>query len=170
MFAPRALLSVSAFEENLFNLPHLKVRLNKSVEGEVKMSVVQYGDDSFASKAKVLDNNLIDRDWAMTKFVAAVKGLAQVVDYESNMLESSGVPDYEEINLCKIRGLRDLNKSMSDVKRYMNQDIEHEVESLLSDLQEKLQRNSELLQTHLNAVNDLSRAMQLSGRVKETEE
>ncbi len=148
----------------------MKVRLNNSVEGEVKMSVVQYNDDSFASKAKVLDNNLIDRDWAMTKFVAAVKGLAQVVDYESNMLENSGVPDYEEINLCKIRGLRDLNKSMNDVKRYMNQDIEHEVESLLSDLQEKLQRNSELLQTHLNAVNDLSRAMQLSGRAKEIEE
>ncbi len=148
----------------------MKVRLNNSVEGEVKMSVVQYGDDSFAAKAKVLDNNLIDRDWAMTKFVAAVKGLAQVVDYESNMLESSGIPDYEEINLRKIRGLRDLNKSMSDVKRYMNQDIEHEVESLLSDLQGKLQRNSELLQTHLNAVNDLSRAMQLSGRAKEIEE
>ncbi len=140
------------------------------VEGEIKMSVVQYGDDSFATKAKALDNNLIDRDWAMTKFVAAVKGLAQVVDYESNMLESSGVPDYEEINLCKIRGLRDLNKSMSDVRRYMNQDIEHEVESLLSDLQKKLQRNSELLQTHLNAVNDLSQAMQLSGLAKELEE
>ncbi len=140
------------------------------IEGEIKMSVVQYGDDSFAAKAKVLDNNLIDRDWAMTKFISAVKGLAQVIDYESNMLESSGVPDYEEINLCKIRGLRDLNKSMSDVKRYMNQDIENEVESLLSDLQEKLLRNSELLQTHLGAINDLSRAMQIAGRVKETEE
>ncbi|EJF76681.1 hypothetical protein MCO_01520 [Bartonella sp. DB5-6] len=133
------------------------------------MSVVSYGDDSFASKAKILDNNLIDRDWAMTKFVAAVKGLAQVVDYESNMLESSSIPDYEEINLCKIRGLRDLNKSVSDVKRYMNEDIENEVESLLSDLQEKLQRNSELLQTHLSAVNDLSQAVQIAERTKETE-
>ncbi|WP_156851101.1 flagellar protein FlgN [Bartonella refiksaydamii] len=133
------------------------------------MSVVSYGDDSFASKAKILDNNLIDRDWAMTKFVAAVKGLAQVVDYESNMLESSSIPDYEEINLCKIRGLRDLNKSVSDVKRYMNEDIENEVESLLSDLQKKLQRNSELLQTHLSAVNDLSQAVQIAERTKETE-
>ncbi|WP_317993686.1 flagellar protein FlgN [Bartonella gliris] len=133
------------------------------------MSVVQYGDDSFASKVKVLDNNLIDRDWAMTKFVAAVKGLAQVIDYESNMLESSGVPDYEEINLCKTRGLRDLNKSMSDIKRYMNEDIENEVESLLSDLQEKLRRNSELLQIHLDAANDLSRAMQTAAHAKETD-
>ncbi|GAA5102570.1 flagellar protein FlgN [Bartonella acomydis] len=133
------------------------------------MSVMQYGDDSFAAKAKVLDNNLIDRDWAMTKFVAAVKGLAQVVDYESNMLESSGVPDYEEINLCKIRGLRDLNKSINDVKRYMNEDIENEVESLLADLQEKLQRNSELLQTHLGAVNDLSQVVQVAVRAKEAE-
>ncbi|EJF98006.1 hypothetical protein MEI_01038 [Bartonella vinsonii subsp. arupensis Pm136co] len=133
------------------------------------MSVVQYGDDSFASRANVLDNNLIDRDWAMTKFVAAVKGLAQVVDYESNMLESSSVPDYEEINLCKIRGLRDLNKAISDIKRYMNEDIENEVESLLSDLQEKLHRNSELLQTHLDAVNDLSQSMQGgAARTKET--
>ncbi|WP_455479137.1 flagellar protein FlgN [Bartonella sp. B23] len=133
------------------------------------MSVVQYGDDSFSSKAKVLDNTLIDRDWAMTKFVAAVKGLAQVVDYESNMLESSGVPDYEEINLCKIRGLRDLNKSIGDMKRYMNKDIEDEVESLLADLQEKLNRNSELLQMHLDAVNDLSQAVQISSRTKETD-
>ncbi|WP_345119272.1 flagellar protein FlgN [Bartonella pachyuromydis] len=133
------------------------------------MSVVQYGDDSFAARAKVLDNNLIDRDWAMTKFVAAVKGLAQVVDYESNMLENSGVPDYEEINLCKIRGLRDLNKSISDVKRYMNEDIENEVESLLSDLQEKLHRNSKLLQTHLDAVNDLSQAIQIAARTKEVD-
>ncbi len=130
---------------------------------------MQYGDDSFASRANILDNNLIDRDWAMTKFVAAVKGLTQVVDYESNMLESSSVPDYEEINLCKIRGLRDLNKAISDIKRYMNEDIENEVESLLSDLQEKLHRNSELLQTHLDAVNDLSQAMQgAAPRKKET--
>lgn len=130
---------------------------------------MQYGDDSFASRANVLDNNLIDRDWAMTKFVAAVKGLSQVVDYESNMLESSGIPDYEEINLCKIRGLRDLNKSIGDIKRYMNEDIENEVESLLSDLQEKLHRNSEFLQTHLDAVNDLSQAMQGAAvRTKET--
>ncbi|EJF75986.1 flagellar protein FlgN [Bartonella alsatica] len=132
------------------------------------MSVVQYGDDSFASKAKVFDNNLIDRDWAMTKFVAAVKGLAQVVDYESDMLESSGVPDYEEINVCKIRGLRDLNKSINDIKRYMNEAIENEVENLLSDLQEKLHRNSELLQTHLDAINDLSQAMQITACTKET--
>ncbi len=128
---------------------------------------MQCGDESFSAKAKVLDNNLIDRDWAMTKFVAAVKGLAQVVDYESNMLESSGVPDYEEINLCKIRGLRDLNKSISDVKRYMNEDIENEVESLLADLQEKLHRNSQLLQTHLDAVNDLSQAIQTAAHTKE---
>ncbi|WP_208431433.1 flagellar protein FlgN [Bartonella doshiae] len=133
------------------------------------MSVMQYGDDNFTPKAKVLDNDLIGRDWAMTKFVAAVKGLAQVVDYESNMLESSGVPDYEEINLCKIRGLRDLNKSVSDMKRYMNEDIESEVESLLSDLQEKLHRNSELLQIHLDAANDLSQALQVTARTKDIE-
>ncbi|WP_332060711.1 flagellar protein FlgN [Bartonella sp. CB74] len=122
-----------------------------------------------SSKAKVPDNDFIGRDWAMTKFVAAVKGLVQVIEYESNMLESRGIPDYEEINLCKTRGLRDLNKSMSDMKRYMNQDIENEIESLLSDLQEKLHRNSELLQTHLDAVNDLSQAMQVAGRVKESD-
>ncbi|UTO28052.1 flagellar protein FlgN [Bartonella harrusi] len=133
------------------------------------MSVMQYGDDSFASKAKVLNNDLIDREWAMTKFVAAVNGLAQVVDYESNMLESSSVPDYEEINLCKIRGLRDLNKSMSDIKRYMNEEIVQEVENLLSDLQQKLNRNSELLQSHLTAVNNLSQAMQGAGGIKETD-
>ncbi|WP_019223626.1 hypothetical protein [Bartonella rattaustraliani] len=133
------------------------------------MSVVQYGDDSLALKAKALDNNLIDRDWAMTKLVAAVKGLAQVVDYESNMLENSALPDYEEINLCKIRGLRDLNKSMSDIRRYMNEDLENEIENLLSGLQGKLHRNSELLQKHLNVVNDLSQAIHVTARAKEAE-
>ncbi|WP_455478054.1 flagellar protein FlgN [Bartonella sp. B10] len=133
------------------------------------MSVAQYSDDNVETKAKVLDNDLIDRGWAMTKFVAAVKGLAQVIDYESNMLESSGVPDYEEISLCKTRGLRDLNKSMSDIKRYMNQDVENEVESLLTDLQEKLRRNSELLQIHLDAVNSLAHALQTTARTKLTD-
>ncbi|MBX4335207.1 flagellar protein FlgN [Bartonella raoultii] len=133
------------------------------------MSIMQYGDESFASKAKTLDNNLIDRDWAMTKFVAAVKGLTQVIDYEISMLESNRIPDYEEINLCKTRGLRDLNKSISDIKRYMNEDIENEVESLLADLQEKLHRNSELLQMHLDEINDLSQVAQSAVRTKETE-
>ncbi|WP_455476353.1 flagellar protein FlgN [Bartonella sp. B17] len=122
-----------------------------------------------ASKEKIPDNDHICRDWAMTKFVAAVKGLSQVIDYESSMLESHGVPDYEEINLCKIRGLRDLNKSINDVKRYMNQDIENEIESLLADLQKKVHRNSEFLQTHLDAVNDLSQALQVAVRTKETD-
>ncbi|WP_455476812.1 flagellar protein FlgN [Bartonella sp. B41] len=133
------------------------------------MSVAQYSDGGVAPKATVLGNDLIDRDWAMKKFVAAVKGLAQVIDYESNMLESNGIPDYEEVSLCKTRGLRDLNKSMSDVKRYMNQDIENEVKTLLSDLQEKLHRNSELLQSHLVAVNDLFHDMQGASSLKETD-
>ncbi|MCZ2328978.1 flagellar protein FlgN [Bartonella sp. F02] len=133
------------------------------------MSIAHCDDEDITSQTKALDNKLIGRDWAMTKFAAAVKGLAEVVDYESNMLESCGVPDYEEINLCKTRGLRDLNKSMSDMKRYMNQDIENEVESLLLDLQKKLHRNSELLDTHLDAVGDLSQILQNAINSKETE-
>ncbi|AGF74903.1 hypothetical protein BAnh1_10340 [Bartonella australis AUST/NH1] len=124
------------------------------------MFAAKHKNESVELKEKTLNNNLIGRDWAMTKFVAAVKGLAEVVDYESNMLESRGVPDYEEINLRKTRGLSDLNKSMSDMKRYMDQDIENEVEALLSDLQEKLHRNSELLQIHLDAVKNLSQVME----------
>ncbi|MCZ2203281.1 flagellar protein FlgN [Bartonella sp. A05] len=133
------------------------------------MSTAQCDDENVISNTKISDNNLIGRDWAMTKFIAAVKGLAEVVDYESNMLESRGIPDYEEINLCKTRGLRDLNKSMSDMKRYMDHDIEHEVESLLSDLQTKLHRNSELLHIHLDAVKDLSQVLQITTRTKEAD-
>ncbi|OPB31956.1 flagellar protein FlgN [Bartonella sp. AR 15-3] len=133
------------------------------------MSVVQYDDENVALKTKILNNNLIGRDWAMTKFNAAIKGLSEVVDYESNMLENHGSPDYEEINLRKTRGLRDLNKSMKDVKRYMDQDIEIEVQRLLTDLQEKLNRNSELLRIHLEAVKDLSQIMRVAARAEETD-
>ncbi|ATO57644.1 flagellar protein FlgN [Bartonella sp. 1-1C] len=135
------------------------------------MSIVQlqYDDENVALKTKILNNNLIGRDWAMTKFNAAIKGLAEVVDYESNMLENHGAPDYEEINLRKTRGLRDLNKSMNDVKRYMDQDIEIEVQTLLTDLQEKLNRNSELLRIHLEAVRDLSQIIQVAVRAEETD-
>ncbi|WP_102830536.1 flagellar protein FlgN [Bartonella bovis] len=133
------------------------------------MSVAQCNDENVALKTKVLNNDLIGRDWAITKFMAAVKGLTEVVDYESNMLESHGIPDYEEVNLRKTRGLRDLNQSMKDVMRYMDQDVASKVESLLSDLQEKLLRNSELLQVHLEAVKELSQIMQTAVRAEETD-
>ncbi|CBI76129.1 conserved protein of unknown function [Bartonella clarridgeiae 73] len=133
------------------------------------MSVTQYDDENITLKTKILNNNLIGRDWAMTKLTAAIKGLSEVVDYESNVLENHGVPDYEEINLRKTRGLRDLNKSMNDVKRYMDQDIEAEIQPLLTSLQDKLNRNSELLRIHLEAVRDLSRIMQVAARAEETD-
>lgn len=134
------------------------------------MSIVQCDDEDVALKTKAFGGGRIGRDWAIERFIATVKGLAEVLEYESNMLESHEVPDYEEINLCKERGLRDLNKSISDVKRYMDKDIEDKIEDLLSDLRVKLHRNSELLHSHLDAVKDLSEIFQTSTSTKEADE
>ncbi|ALE02982.1 flagellar protein FlgN [Bartonella ancashensis] len=137
------------------------------------MFIAEHGDkdddNNEMLKTKPLDNELIGREWAITKFMAAVKGLAEVVDYESNMLESHGKPDYEEVNLRKTRGLRDLNQSMKDVVRYMDPEVESDIAHALADLQVKLQRNSELLQTNLEAVRELSQIMQMAARAEETD-
>ncbi|KEG18339.1 hypothetical protein [Bartonella bacilliformis] len=133
------------------------------------MSVAQYNDENTVSQTNIPNNDLIGRDWAITKFMTAVKGLVEVVEYESTMLESHGTPDYEEVNLRKTRGLRDLNQSMKDVARYMDSNVETEVANVLSDLQVKLHRNSELLQTHLEAVRELSQIVQMAARAEDTD-
>lgn len=109
------------------------------------------------------------RDIALTRFAAVIKSLEEVVVDETTALESNQNPDYNNINSRKTRGLRDLNQSLSDVARYFDDVVENQVETLLGGLKEKLVRNSELLQIHLEAVSEISQLMQDAERKQETD-
>lgn len=109
------------------------------------------------------------RDIALARFVAVVNSLEEVVDYETGALEKHENPDYNDINARKARGLRDLNQSITDVARYFDDVVETKVETLLGGLKKKLERNSELLKIHLEAVTELSQMMQDAAREQETD-
>lgn len=109
------------------------------------------------------------RDIALARFAAVVNSLEEVVDYETGALEKHENPDYNDINARKTRGLRDLNQSITDVARYFDNVVETKVETLLGSLKKKLERNSELLKIHLEAVTELSQMMQDAAREQETD-
>lgn len=109
------------------------------------------------------------RDVALARFAAVVNSLEEVVDYETGALEKHENPDYNDINARKARGLRDLNQSITDVARYFDNVVETKVETLLGSLKKKLERNSELLKIHLEAVTELSQMMQDAAREQETD-
>lgn len=109
------------------------------------------------------------RDIALARFAAVVNSLEEVVDYETGALEKHENPDYNDINARKARGLRDLNQSITDVACYFDDVVETKVETLLGGLKKKLERNSELLKIHLEAVTELSQMMQDAAREQETD-
>ncbi|WP_412057553.1 flagellar protein FlgN [Bartonella sp. DGB2] len=116
-----------------------------------------------------MKKNPMASEFAMQKFAAAIEGLGEVVDYESDILESNGNPDYNKINARKTRGLRDLNQAMGEVSVYLNDNMEESIARLLQGLQKKLERNSDLLKIHLEAVSELSQMMQMAVRSEETD-
>lgn len=114
-------------------------------------------------------NDPAARDVALARFAAVVNSLEEVVDYETGALEKHENPDYNDINARKARGLRDLNQSITDVARYFDNVVEAKVETLLGRLKKKLERNSELLKIHFEAVTELSQMMQDAAREQETD-
>lgn len=114
-------------------------------------------------------NDPAARDVALARFAAVVNSLEEVVDYETGALEKHENPDYNDINARKVRGLRDLNQSITDVARYFDNVVEAKVETLLGRLKKKLERNSELLKIHFEAVTELSQMMQDAAREQETD-
>ena len=130
----------------------------------------QSGEQNLAVvPAKVHIDDPAARDVALARFAAVVNSLEEVVDYETDALEKHQNPDYNDINARKARGLRDLNQSMADVARYFDNVVESKVETLLGGLKKKLERNSELLKIHLEAVTELSQMMQEAAREQETD-
>lgn len=133
------------------------------------MSLAEQGNEIVPVAVKKHIDDPAQRSIAMTRFIAAINSLEEVVDYETDTLEKNENPDYNDINARKTRGLRDLNQSMSEIVTYMNKAVESEVETLLGRLKKKLERNSELLKIHLEAVSELSQMMQKAAREQETD-
>lgn len=133
------------------------------------MPLTEQGKGLISSITKKKKDDPIARVIAMSRFTAAVSSLEEVVDYETEALEKNQNPNFNDINARKTRGLRDLNQSMEEVAKYMNDMVKTELETLLSGLATKLERNSELLKVHLEAVSELSQMIQDAARQQETD-
>ncbi len=133
------------------------------------MPLTEQGKGLISSITKKNKDDPIARVIAMSRFTAAVSSLEEVVDYETEALEKNQNPNFNDINARKTRGLRDLNQSMEEVAKYMNDMVKTELETLLSGLATKLERNSELLKVHLEAVSELSQMIQDAARQQETD-
>lgn len=109
------------------------------------------------------------RNLAMQKFVAAVKALEDVVDHETGLLERHVNPDFADINARKTRGVRILNQTMAELAKYLDEDLNLEIESLLKMLKIKLERNSRVLKIHLEAVGELVNMLRSAFEAQETD-
>ncbi|AQS40923.1 MAG: Hypothetical protein BHV28_02000 [Candidatus Tokpelaia hoelldobleri] len=97
---------------------------------------------------------------SMQKLTAAIRGLIEVVDHESGLLEQYRNPDYSEINARKARGIRVLNQTMTEYATELNEMERVEVEQHLATLQVRLDRNRVLLEMHLDAVGEMAQLLQ----------
>lgn len=109
------------------------------------------------------------RNLTMQKFVAAVKALEDVVDHETGLLEQHVNPDFADINARKTRGVRILNQTIAELSKYLDEDLNLEIESLLKMLKIKLERNSRLLKIHLEAVGELVNMLRSAFEAQETD-
>lgn len=133
------------------------------------MPLTEQGKGLISSITKQKKDDPVGRVIAVARFTAAVSSLEDVVDYETEALEKNQNPNFNDINARKTRGLRDLNQSMEEVAKYMNDMVKTELEILLRGLATKLERNSELLKVHLEAVSELSQMIQDAARQQETD-
>lgn len=133
------------------------------------MPLTEQGKGLISSITKQKKDDPVGRVIAVARFTAAVSSLEDVVDYETEALEKNQNPNFNDINARKTRGLRDLNQSMEEVAKYMNDMVKTELETLLRGLATKLERNSELLKVHLEAVSELSQMIQDAARQQETD-
>jgi|GEM_PF-1241629 len=141
--------------------------IDQRIEKAMTTKETDPGNLSISEKDKPGDS--CDYSLTMQKFVAAVKALEDVVDYETGQLEQHIDPDFADINARKARGVRILNQTMKELLKFLDDRKKHEAESLLQALQIKLQRNRELLEIHLEAVGELAEMMQSAIEAQETD-
>ncbi|RCL03161.1 MAG: hypothetical protein JSC189_000305 [Candidatus Tokpelaia sp. JSC189] len=117
-------------------------------------------------------NNVGDsfsRNLIMQKFIAAVKALEDVIDHETGLLEQHVNPDFVDINSRKTRGIRILNQTMAELSKYLDEDLNLEIENLLKILKIKLERNSRVLKIHFEAVDELVNMLRSAFEAQETD-
>ncbi|RCL02552.1 MAG: hypothetical protein JSC188_000066 [Candidatus Tokpelaia sp. JSC188] len=114
-------------------------------------------------------NDPFDRNFAMQKFVAAIKALEDVIDRETSLLERRINPDFSDINARKARNLHILNRTMVELSKHLDENLNLEIENLLKMLKVKLERNSHILKIHLEAVGGLVNMLRSAFEAQETD-
>jgi len=116
----------------------------------------------------VIDDS--QRTRIVRKLQAALRQISEVIDYETQALESHQTPDFQEIRAKKARGLQALSLLLDEIKPQILDD-EHKayLQPQLHQLQEKLARNQQLLQLHMEAVGELVEMINRAAHAQETD-
>jgi len=110
------------------------------------------------------------QDKFMRKLTAAIRQVGDVVDYETQALGAHTNPDFNDIKARKARGLHVLTQLFSDGERAeLDETCGQEIQFWLDQLQVKLTRNQELLQIHMEAVNELVEMIHAAAHAQETD-
>jgi len=116
----------------------------------------------------VLENSIQDK--FMRKLTAAFRQLGELIDYETQALCCHSNPDFNDINAKKARSLQTLSQLSSEGEGIaLDGSCKTDIQVQLDDLQAKLTRNQHLLQTHMEAVNELVEMIHAAADAQETD-
>lgn len=107
--------------------------------------------------ATPMDKNiLVEGEPLLRPVVRAIERLEDVVETETRLLMDGVNPDLADINARKSRGLYDFNNAMRRAVSIAEPAAMRSLQPLLDNLKQKLERNCEALQLHLQAVGELA--------------
>jgi len=116
----------------------------------------------------VLENSIQDK--FMRKLTAAFRQLGELVDYETQALRTHSNPDFNDINAKKARSLQTLSQLSSEGEGIaLDESCKADIHAQLDELQAKLTCNQQLLQTHIEAVNELIGMIHAAADAQETD-
>jgi len=105
----------------------------------------------------------------MQRLSASIKAIEDVLDYESEMLEKHGNPDFADIHARKERAIHALNLICQENPQISEPENKVFLADILESLQVKLARNERVLKIHLDAVGELVELISSTAQAREAD-
>jgi len=104
------------------------------------------------------------------KLQTALRQISDVIDDETQALTTHAKPDFQDIKAKKARGLQALTLLLEEIQpELLDEDCKRDIQAQLDQLQSKLERNKQLLQIHMEAVDELVEMINAAAHAQETD-
>jgi len=105
----------------------------------------------------------------VARFLASIKAIEDVLDYETQTLESHGNPDFKDIHARKERAIHALNLIWQENPQIDEEENRAWIVDALLPLRTKLERNEKILKIHHDAVGELVEMMSAVAQAHEAD-